>query len=356
MKRFCRIRLSLQEFKLVRNFCSSKSNFSPAIDSAARNGLTAASSRATGKLLIMATSTKILKQHLTSSAFENCGFVSVSGRNKENDDRGNCIALKPGVEYFGVFDGHCGAYAGDFLNRRLPGILKEEINALQLVTVNDYAINGEKLFISAFNKCQKCLKEAIYLEDFDKKVIDRIGSTALVALIINNTRLLISHVGDSRAVLSKSGNPVCLTDDHTPDNEKEVDRIIKSGGWIDWDTKIIPYVNGTLSMTRSFGNFGLTKAGIIQTPYVFQLDFEFENDEFLILCTDGISNYMMDGDMIDLVTQHTNAQDAALALTSAASNFGSGDDTTAIVIRLDAWKNHSNSCQHHIRTSFTRRY
>ncbi len=181
-----------------------------------------------------------------------------------------------------------------------------------------------------------------------------------MALIINKSKLLISHVGDSRAVLCKSGSPVCLTDDHTPDNEQEVDRILESGGWIDWETKIIPYVNGILSMTRSFGNFGLNKAGVIHTPYVSISDLDHTKDEFLILCTDGVSNWINDDDMVTLVSQYSSPQEAANALTSCARQYGSNDDATAIVIQLGAWNNvvqsEFDSSHHLLRANITRRY
>lgn len=189
---------------------------------------------------------------------------------------------------------------------------------------------------------------------------DSLGTTALIALVVNESKLLIAHVGDSRAVLCRSGEAVCLTGDHTPDNEQEVDRIVESGGWIDWDTKIIPYVNGLLSMTRSFGNLLLQKCGVSHKPYVFQSDLNAETDEFLILCSDGITNWMTDADMVSLVSQHENVQESADSLTSCAQQFGSTDDATAVVVKLAAWGTsrypRTDSKNQFLRATVSKRY
>ncbi len=160
--------------------------------------------------------------------------------------------------------------------------------------------------------------------------------------------------------MCKSGKPICLTDDHTPDNEEETNRILQSGGWIDWDTKMIPYVNGLLSMTRSFGNLGLAKTGVTHNPFIFQSDLDDETDQFLILCSDGISNWINDNDMVFIVSQYQDPNEAAHALISCARQYGSNDDATAIVIRLGGWQDVNNlpseSSSHLLRTNVSRRY
>ena len=159
----------------------------------------------------------------------------------------------------------------------------------------------------------------------------------MVALLINKSKLLIAHTGDSRAVLSRSGNPVCLAEDHTPNNEEEANRVEEAGGWIDWDTKLVPYVNGILAMTRSFGNILLRASGVTHAPHIKLIDLDIDTDEFFVLCTDGVSDWMTDNELLSIVSEHDDPQESSDALTCCARQYGSTDDATALVIPLDAW-------------------
>jgi protein phosphatase 1L len=56
------------------------------------------------------------------------------------------------------------------------------------------------------------------------------GSTAVTAVLVNGQRLIIANVGDSRAVLSRSGDAIQLSVDHEPKSEKTV--IESRGGFV----------------------------------------------------------------------------------------------------------------------------
>ena len=56
------------------------------------------------------------------------------------------------------------------------------------------------------------------------------GSTAVTAILVNGKRLIIGNVGDSRAVLCRSGNGIQLSVDHEPKSEKK--SIERRGGFV----------------------------------------------------------------------------------------------------------------------------
>ena len=167
---------------------------------------------------------------------------------------------------------------------------------------------------------------------------DHNGSTALTVIASSKSELLLAQTGDSRAVLCRFGEAVCLTTDHTPNNEEEANRIERNGGWIDWDTKLVPYVNGILSMTRSFGNCHLRDIGITHTPFINYVKMDKDNDQFLVLCTDGVSDWMTDDEIVSIASQFDDPNKSAHELTCCARQYGSTDDATAFVIPLEAWK------------------
>lgn len=60
----------------------------------------------------------------------------------------------------------------------------------------------------------------------------------------------VANIGDSRAVLNRGGTAVALSTDHKPELPGEHNRIQKAGGFVSEGR-----VNGTLSLSRSFGDF-----------------------------------------------------------------------------------------------------
>lgn len=75
------------------------------------------------------------------------------------------------------------------------------------------------------------------------------GTTAVV-LLVTKTRYYVANIGDSRAVLSRNDTAVPLSNDHKPGVPTEKNRIEKAGGYVK-----LGRVNGTLSLSRAFGDF-----------------------------------------------------------------------------------------------------
>ena len=167
--------------------------------------------------------------------------------------------------------------------------------------------------------------------------IVRSGTTATVALLQDGVDLAIASAGDSGAVLCRNGQTLSLTNDHHPSREDELQRIKSYNGWIDWESRSTPMVNGRLAMTRSLGDFDLKGFGVISKPETSLLKINSELDAFLVLHTDGISYVMSNNDIIQLVRACSDPHQAAHALTCCAMQYGSEDNATAIVVPLRAW-------------------
>lgn len=82
----------------------------------------------------------------------------------------------------------------------------------------------------------------------------------------NNSVLYVANIGDTRAVLNRSGKAERLSiDDKGSDNQDEISRI-KSAGGIILDGR----VGGVLAVTRAFGDHSLKRAGLIATPHILK--------------------------------------------------------------------------------------
>jgi len=78
---------------------------------------------------------------------------------------------------------------------------------------------------------------------------DTAGTTACVVLITKDN-IYCANTGDSRAVLCSSDKAHPLSEDHKPQNPKELSRIENSGHCVDDDR-----VDGNLALSRAIGDF-----------------------------------------------------------------------------------------------------
>jgi len=163
------------------------------------------------------------------------------------------------------------------------------------------------------------------------------GTTATVCILKNSTELFIGHVGDSRAILCRSGEARKLTIDHEPSLITEKARIEKSGGQINQAGR----VNERLAMTRSIGDLELKRFGVIAVPDVISLRVDHSRDAFLVLTTDGINSVMTDLEIVEIVKQTKDPQYAATLLTETAFEYSSEDNNTSLVIPLGSWGKYS---------------
>ena len=171
---------------------------------------------------------------------------------------------------FTLFDGHGGDFVSNYLQEYFDKYLKKNIINL---TQNEI----EKSFKKTFLEIDNSIKE---------KSIN-IGSTGTIILIIqeNDKKIIYgANVGDTRCTLFNEKNFERLTIDHRIDDNKEKGRIINSGGILKEGR-----INGTLMLSRVFGDFDLKKIGVKCDPFIFKKEIKNNiKNQFLILASDGI--------------------------------------------------------------------
>jgi len=134
--------------------------------------------------------------------------------------------------YFAIFDGHAGTGAGLMASECLHAHLKEKLTSISHMLILDQEeftkqhlkhglilnINSEKLIIGALQETFVEFDEKIKSEKLDY-FIDG-GCTALVALFILG-KLFVANAGDCRAVIYKDFDPIEMSNDHSPDSERQ---------------------------------------------------------------------------------------------------------------------------------------
>ncbi|KAF8716431.1 hypothetical protein HU200_026309 [Digitaria exilis] len=142
------------------------------------------------------------------------------------------------------------------------------------------------------------------------------GSTASTAVLVGD-HLYVANVGDSRAVISKAGKAIALSEDHKPNRSDERKRIESAGGIVMWAGK--PCTNCT-KYTYTFR--------------VLAKELEIDDElEFLIIASDGLWDVVPNEDAVSLVKME-EPEAAARKLTETAFSRGSGDNITCIVVKF----------------------
>lgn len=175
---------------------------------------------------------------------------------------------------FGVFDGHGGPHASQYVQQNL-------FNAL--IRHHKFMADARAAVVDAYNRT-----DSEFLAKYPK--MDD-GSTTTIAILIGG-RLFVSNVGDSRAVMCKSGTAVAATRDHTPSLVDERRRIEDAGGhvtffWERWR------VNGICTHSRSFGDRHF-KSYVAVDPDIHEETVD-EDLEFLIIASDGLRDVVSNG-------------------------------------------------------------
>ncbi|CAK9192961.1 unnamed protein product [Sphagnum jensenii] len=254
------------------------------------------------------------------------GFSSLRGKRASMEDFHDTKISKVDsqeIGLFGVFDGHGGSRAAEYLQDHLfENLLKHP----------------------KFLDDTKSAITEVYLktdQDFLKDVKNQnrdAGSTASTAVLVGD-HLLVANVGDSRAVICKGGKAVALSTDHKPNQTDERQRIENAGGVVMWAGTW--RVGGILAVSRAFGD-RLLKQYVVADPEIQEDTIE-KGVDFLVLASDGLWDVVSNDDAVEIVAnilnaEEADAEEAANKLTKEAYRRGSADNITCLIVRF----NHNN--------------
>eukprot|EP00877_Chromochloris_zofingiensis_P001081 jgi/Chrzof1/10974/Cz05g19070.t1 len=218
------------------------------------------------------------------------------------------------IGLFGVFDGHGGPNAAEYVKQNL---------FINLVEHSKFSSDIASAVVESFEHT-----DTAYLTQ-DANTCRDDGCTAVTAVLVGN-RLLIANVGDSRAVLARKGKGTALSVDHKPNSREERSRIEDAGGVVIWAGTW--RVGGVLAVSRAFGDRPL-KRYVIPTPYVRQ-ELLTSDDDCLILASDGLWDVVSNQEAIGIVKDIPDAEKAAKRLTEEAFQRGSNDNISCVVLKF----------------------
>jgi PPM family protein phosphatase len=154
---------------------------------------------------------------------------------------------------------------------------------------------------------------------FERSMTDRDVSgmgTTLTAAVLDDGGAHLVHVGDSRAYLLRAGALRLLTEDHTL-----VNRMVKAGEITAEEAEVHPHRN---VVTRALGTEPDVQVDEDDVPLLA--------GDRLLLCSDGLTNMVTEGQIQAILESTGSPQDAATRLIRAANRAGGVDNITVIVL------------------------
>lgn len=207
-----------------------------------------------------------------------------------------------------VCDGMGGAAGGNIASALAVKVISDKINASYREKMRDMSIKN--MLDSALT--------AANIEVYDmadaKPELHGMGTTVVCAIVRDN-QAFIAHAGDSRAYVLSDGNINQITTDHSM-----VQDLLSRGKITNEQAANHPNKN---IITRAVG-----------VDKSIEIDFDqidLDDNSTLLLCTDGLSNYVTNEEIVNLMSdgKHYTFADR---LVQKANQNGGGDNITVVVI------------------------
>ncbi len=144
----------------------------------------------------------------------------------------------------------------------------------------------------------------------------------LTLAVMNDDRVIVGHVGDSRLYLIWNGAMRKLTSDHSPVGERE-DR----GELTETEAMLHPRRH------EVFRDVGTRRREPGDEEFVEMKEFQFKPDAAMLLCSDGLSDLLTSAEMMDVIDRYGgDAAQVARGLVDAANHAGGKDNVTAVFV------------------------
>jgi len=247
------------------------------------------------------------------------GLSDVGLQREHNEDS---FVVMEEYDLFVVADGMGGHRAGDVASR----LATETISEFLRTTANE-DVTWPFHFDTNLSEEENRLLTGIRVANrqiFERSTRSReyhgMGTTVVGAMFSpKKQRIYIGHVGDSRCYRIRDGQIRLMTRDHSLIN----DYLLAMPDLTDEQKSELP----KNVITRALG---------MQDHVVVDLQHDDPRPgDVYVLCSDGLSGMVSDGDIQVIVTSADNVRDACMRLIERANERGGEDNITAVLIKIE---------------------
>ncbi|MDF2466799.1 MAG: protein serine/threonine phosphatase [Ramlibacter sp.] len=227
-------------------------------------------------------------------AFEiDIGFTSLTGKKEVNEDFAAAMLPEPGQEAMGAI-----AAIADGVS--MGGMGREAAQTTVTSLVRDY-FGTPETWDTTVALDRIIAAQNSWLVGLNRRRAPACGLTTLTALVVRGQSYALAHVGDTRAYLLRDGELTQLTHDHAMAHADFSHQLLRAVGAE--ERLVVDYTQGDLHVGDVF-----------------------------VLLSDGVHNVVPHKRLKALITE--NAQSLSEIVVKDALEQGSGDNCTALVVRV----------------------
>ena len=233
-------------------------------------------------------------------------LTDVGQKRTNNQDYANQFVNRAGMTMILLADGMGGHRAGNIASE----MAVTDLGAAWVDTQID-SINGVREWFAEYLETEN-QKVHQFGQDEEYKGM----GTTLEALAVIGNQAIYAHVGDSRIGLIRGESYKQLTSDHSLVNE-----LLKAGQITPEEAERHPQRN---IITQSIGQRSEVQPDIGMISL--------EDDDYIVLNSDGLSNMISESEIYDIVTSDITLSEKAETLIRFANNAGGLDNITVALI------------------------
>jgi serine/threonine protein phosphatase PrpC len=285
-----------------------------------------------------------INTHSMLPAHPTSGYCDLQGRRRTIEDF-HSIHLHPTVQFYGMFDGHMGNAASKFAASTLYEQLVMRLPTLKEASrsTSTWKVEVQHNISESFREIhERFLVEVVSLAPN----MEQSGTTA-TAVLVTDEVIVVSSLGDSRAVLSSTDSDgimsaIPLTPDHVASDPTERELVIGRGGSVS-SSGGIDRVNGTLAITRSIGDANLASL-LSRDPHVVSMTIDEIRGQcgerrgslpcFIVLASDGLWDVISNQEAVDMVVK---VMESYASTDRVSWNNGGAFQEAAEVLAIDAY-------------------
>jgi len=237
-------------------------------------------------------------------------LTDIGKKRTVNEDSAAVYTLPNGIMLAVIADGMGGHLGGDYASSTAVRVLGEQFMQLDS---SQFEVEG---------KWAQWLQEAvIYVNDLlykhanENQAYKGMGTT-LEAALIRGRSCIISHTGDSRVYAIDGQGVRQVTRDHS-----YVNALLDSGEITEQEAAVHPQRNWIMKAVGS-------EKRIVPDLYSLEL----EDDMYMLICTDGLSNKVDQQSMSDIVLSSAALREKTEKLVDLANEMGGEDNISVILI------------------------